>query len=199
MRAFDIKKAGERLRALRIDAGLGLKEIAEEFYLSNKSVVYSYEHGRRGIPLDVVAMYSDKFGVTTDWILLGVTPKYMRKNLEIHVTTLLKMHEENMEELNTIGKRLRFLRESAGYTQEKLASLLYLGSRSSIAAYENGNRKISVDTLERYSKQFNVTTDWIVKGVEKDTSDIEKLYYSLGNADLQKIAVEQMKVLAKLR
>ena len=76
MRAFDIKKAGERLRALRIDAGLGLKEIAEEFYLSSKSVVYCYEHGRRGIPLDVVAMYSDKFGVTTDWILLGVTPKY---------------------------------------------------------------------------------------------------------------------------
>ena len=104
-----------------------------------------------------------------------------------------------MEELNTIGKRLRFLRESAGYTQEILAGLLYLGSRSLIAAYENGNRKISVDTLERYSKLFDVTTDWIVKGVEKNASDIEKLYYSLGDADIQKIAVEQMKVLAKLR
>ena len=36
-------------------------------------------------------------------------------------------YKGNMEELNTIGKRLRFLRESAGYTQEILAGLLYLG------------------------------------------------------------------------
>lgn len=70
------KKVGERLRMLRNDAGLGLKDIASEFYLSNKSVVSSYENGRRSIPIDIVALYSDKFEVTTDWILLGIPPKY---------------------------------------------------------------------------------------------------------------------------
>lgn len=103
-----------------------------------------------------------------------------------------------MEELDTIGKRLRFLRVSAGYSQEMLAPLIYVGSRGCISSYENDVRQISVDTLVEYSEVFQVTTDWITKGIDKDASEIEKIYYDLGSAKLQKIALEQMGSLSKL-
>ena len=53
-------------------------------------------------------------------------------------------------------------------------------------------------SLMRYSNVFKVTTDWIVKGIDKDTSEIEKLYYGIGSAKLQRIALEQMRSLSKL-
>ncbi len=54
---------------------IGLKEIATEFNLSNKSVVSAYENGRRSLPADVTVRYAEKYGVTTDWILRGAAPK----------------------------------------------------------------------------------------------------------------------------
>ena len=78
------------------------------------------------------------------------------------------------------------------------ASLIYVGSRGCISSYENDARQISVDTLVGYSKVFQVTTDWIVKGMDKDTGEIERIYYGLGNSKLQKIALEQMRSLSKL-
>ena len=76
METVDYKKVGERIRALREEAGVGLREIAAEFNLSNKSVVSAYENGRRALPADVAVRYADKYGVTTDWILRGVAPKF---------------------------------------------------------------------------------------------------------------------------
>ncbi len=76
MEIVDYKKVGERIRSLRKDEGIGLKEIASEFNLSNKSVVSAYENGQRPLPADVAVRYAEKYGVTTDWILRGAAPKY---------------------------------------------------------------------------------------------------------------------------
>ncbi|WP_022761996.1 MULTISPECIES: helix-turn-helix domain-containing protein [unclassified Butyrivibrio] len=71
MKTKEMETIGGRLRKLREDAGIGQKELAAEFYLSNKTVVSAYERNMRAIPVEVIVMYSDKFKVTTDWILKG--------------------------------------------------------------------------------------------------------------------------------
>ena len=98
METVDYKKVGERIRALREEAGVGLREIAAEFNLSNKSVVSAYENGRRALPADVAVRYAEKYGVTTDWILRGVAPKY-RAELSIDA-------ERDYSELKALFVRL---------------------------------------------------------------------------------------------
>ena len=63
---------GERIRILRENCGIRQEDLAKEFQLSNAGVISFYENGRRTIPTDIVIKYSDKFGVSTDWILKGM-------------------------------------------------------------------------------------------------------------------------------
>jgi len=65
-----------------------------------------------------------------------------------------------------IGKRIKILREQAGYSQEKLAGLLKM-SRVSLSQIETGVRKISADEIAKLSKVFNVTSD-ILLDLQKD-------------------------------
>lgn len=50
-------------------------------------------------------------------------------------------------ELNTIGKRIKACRKEIGYSQEKLAEILYM-KKSTISAYENGVHDISCLVLQ---------------------------------------------------
>ena len=56
---------------------MGQKELATEFYLSNKSVVSAYERGTRTVPAEIIMKYAEKFGVTTDWIMNGDPDKHI--------------------------------------------------------------------------------------------------------------------------
>ena len=61
------------------------------------------------------------------------------------------------------GKRLKKLRESLGYTQEKMAEVLEV----SVTLYkkmEKGSYNISVKTLRRLKEKFNVSIDYIMFG-----------------------------------
>ena len=98
METVDYKKVGERIRTLREESGVGLREIAEEFNLSNKSVVSAYENGRRSLPADVAVRYADKYGVTTDWILRGVAPKFRAE--------LTAYEEDDFSELKALFMKL---------------------------------------------------------------------------------------------
>ena len=68
-----------------------------------------------------------------------------------------------------IGKRLKYLRESKGFSQEHLANELscsypILLHQSSISKYELGEYAFSIYTLLVYSDYFGVTTDYILWG-----------------------------------
>ncbi len=54
-----------------------------------------------------------------------------------------------------IGNKLRFLRESKGYSRETFANLLEM-SASTIGRLENGERSPTFDELEILSKKLNV-------------------------------------------
>ncbi len=64
----------------------------------------------------------------------------------------------------TVGDRLKALRESRGLSQQDMSDEFVLTGRSTLANYELGLRDIPVKVLLLYSKKFNVTTDWILKG-----------------------------------
>lgn len=120
--------------------------------------------------------------------------------------------EENMEVKNmeTIGGRLKELRLKEGISQEQLAKELHFGSKSMVSQYESNKRSITIDALLEYSKRFNVTTDWILKGILApafiDAKEVYKafgfeelieIYSNLKDQRLRRIALNQMMVLSQ--
>lgn len=63
----------------------------------------------------------------------------------------------------SIGSRIRGLRIAKGYTQEELAENLDL-STAFVGQIERGEKKISTDTLIKFSRFFVVATDYILFG-----------------------------------
>ncbi|NLF40681.1 DUF4065 domain-containing protein [bacterium] len=64
----------------------------------------------------------------------------------------------------TIGRRMRKLRERLGMSQHDLATQLAL-PRPSVSQIENGERKVSVDELVRIGRVLNVSTE-VLLGAE---------------------------------
>ena len=108
--------------------------------------------------------------------------------------------------METLGGRLKFLRENEGLTQKELG-LLFGIQRNLISMYENEERDLPVDILLKYSERFCISTDWILKGVEISSKDWRKLneYYgyddvvaifdSFQNPMLRNVALNQLRVL----
>lgn len=81
------------------------------------------------------------------------------------------------------GKRLKNLRENAGFTQEQLGKKLNV-VKSNISMYENGTRIPNADILEQLSKIFDVSIDYLlgktdVKKYDNPYEDeLEKVLFS---------------------
>ena len=117
--------------------------------------------------------------------------------------------ENEMETRNTetIGGRIRELREASGIGQKELAAEFFLSNKSVISAYERETRTLPIDVLLKYSERFQVSTDWILKGVdevhvntlhEAGVEEIEKLFSNLKSAEVRAVAVAQLMALALL-
>jgi len=65
-----------------------------------------------------------------------------------------------------LGRRIKTLREQAGYSQEKLADLLKI-NRVSLSQIETGDRAISAEEVVELSKIFNIASD-ILLDLKKD-------------------------------
>ena len=62
---------GERIRELRLKAGLQQKELGEKFGLSNNAIGMM-ERGNRGTTIEKLVLLAEYFHVSTDY-LLGIT------------------------------------------------------------------------------------------------------------------------------
>ncbi|TGE39801.1 XRE family transcriptional regulator [Desulfosporosinus fructosivorans] len=67
-----------------------------------------------------------------------------------------------------LGKRLLYLRNKRGLTQEELAKIFCM-SRSTYAQYEVDRRKPDYDTLQKIADYFEVSTDFLL-GRTDDTA-----------------------------
>lgn len=63
--------------------------------------------------------------------------------------------------MNSTGEKLKKLRKQKGLTQKNVADHLGLHSNS-ISMYEKGNRKISIENIEKLSQLFGVSTDYLI-------------------------------------
>lgn len=75
--------------------------------------------------------------------------------------------------METIGDRIRFLRESKKMTQPQLAEVTGI-SKGNVSELENNHSAPSTKALLALSQYFNVTTDWILMGdssLKKETTD----------------------------
>ena len=76
----------------------------------------------------------------------------------------------------TIGQRIKELRESKGLTQSQLAELLSFSDKA-ISKWEKGGNEPDLKTLVEMSKIFNVTLDYLLTGetVLTETDSISKI------------------------
>ncbi len=66
-----------------------------------------------------------------------------------------------MQNLNTIGQRLKLLRDSRGVNQQEVADFLNV-KRQTYSAYENNASVPSVDILRKLSEYFRASSDFII-------------------------------------
>lgn len=74
----------------------------------------------------------------------------------------------------TFGNILKNLRQDNNMTQDELAKKIDT-SRSNIANYENGKNMPSVDILEKISKLFGVSTDYLLGKSNNRNNNITKI------------------------
>lgn len=75
--------------------------------------------------------------------------------------------------LDTIGERIVYLRNSKGMTQRRLMDELNI---TNLGRVEKNAGLPGVDMIISISNYFNVTTDWLLKGQEKDDDIISRQY-----------------------
>ena len=81
-----------------------------------------------------------------------------------------------------IGRRLRFMREQAGYTREKLGELCSLSPRF-IANIELGDSTFSLDSLMSICRVLSCSSDYILFGTHEDDGPWDAVISKLRNTD----------------
>lgn len=81
----------------------------------------------------------------------------------------------------SFGTNLKKIRQDNNLTQEELAKKINT-SRSNIANYENDKNMPSIDVLEKLSKLFNCSMDYLlgksdVKNYDKDEQEFHYAYH----------------------
>ncbi|HSH36655.1 helix-turn-helix transcriptional regulator [Schnuerera sp.] len=73
-----------------------------------------------------------------------------------------------MTQLDSIGKRIAYLRKKKNLTQKELMNLLKFDN---LSRYENDERKPNLNIIIELSQYFNVSTDWILMGKVPDCKE----------------------------
>lgn len=95
-----------------------------------------------------------------------------------------------------VGARLKELRESRGLSQKDVSNEFVITGRSTLANYELGIRDVPIKILVLYSKKFNVSTDWILKGEtssgNREIDELVRAYSSINNEVVKKAVIRQI-------
>lgn len=99
--------------------------------------------------------------------------------------------------MDTIGERLRYLREQLGVSQQKVSENTGI-SRGNLSNYEKNRVKPGSNTLAELAKFYNVSSDWILTG--KTSTELNKAndLSSETYIDGTKMSSKDKKTLAKV-
>lgn len=88
-----------------------------------------------------------------------------------------------------------------GMTQEELAEVIYT-KKCTISAYDTGKIDIKVSILRDIGKILNTTAKYLMDGDElgfdADVMQLAMMLQEMKNEDVRKVAIEQVKILARL-
>lgn len=91
---------------------------------------------------------------------------------------------------NSIGERIKHLREQAGKSQEEISKLLGFSSRSSLSQIETGERDLTSIELSKLTAIFGVPADYVLSGNEiTQEVEVEKSK----NEPEERIAIPKLK------
>ena len=82
--------------------------------------------------------------------------------------------------MENVGKRLKSLREKYKFSLEEVARKIK-SSAGAISRYENNERKINSESLIKLSNLYNVSPEYILYGINKDSSNLESSIISFFN------------------
>lgn len=82
---------------------------------------------------------------------------------------------QNQENLNTLGKRLTYLRERSGLNQQKLSDATGI-SRSNLSKYEQDKVKPTSDAIVSLCDFYDISADWLLRGIEAQTQKVEAVF-----------------------
>ena len=91
--------------------------------------------------------------------------------------------------------RIKILREELNMTQQELADKLD-GAKSTVAMYEKGDRKPSMEVLLKLSEIFDCSIDYILGKSDirnPENTNLDKLQIGLSTNDYANISEEQLK------
>ena len=115
------------------------------------------------------------------------------------VSVFVPEMEKKMEK--TVGMRIRECRVKKGITQEELAETIYT-KKCTISAYETGKIDIKVSILKDIAKILNTTAGYLMDGdkmgFDADVMQLAMMLQEMKNEAVRKVAIEQVKILAKL-
>ncbi|WP_220185104.1 helix-turn-helix domain-containing protein [Paracoccus sp. S1E-3] len=99
---------GARLEICRHELGLTQTEFAKVLGVSQSSY-YAYEQGGRAVPIQALAALALQYGVSLDWLVLGIGPEARRDD----VRASERFREELDSYLNTRSIRMSHARRTA--------------------------------------------------------------------------------------
>lgn len=103
-----------------------------------------------------------------------------------------------MNNTNTIGSKIKYLRKSEGYTQDELALKLQK-DRSTIANYESNKKTPPLDVLIKICKIFKVSSHYFIEHNNEQIEIPEKFIDSkTARSYLYRHAIIDKKILDKL-
>lgn len=98
--------------------------------------------------------------------------------------------------VTTVGGRIKKARLDKGLTQQALADQLYI-PMTTLSTYENNKAELKGQVVVEIASALGVTTDYILIGNTVELSPMEQelliIFRAIGNVDLRKIALEQLK------
>lgn len=89
---------------------------------------------------------------------------------------------------NTLGEKIKLLREAKGWRQDDLAQKVGL-NRETLSSIENNHRQIKADELSRFADVLEVSSDQLLGRIPLDEVNLEKLYPSDKTKEAMRISV----------
>ena len=96
-----------------------------------------------------------------------------------------------------VGERIRQKRKALGLSQEELAECMHV-TAALISNYENGKVDIKSSVMRELASILGTSVAYLMDGdpeIDTDIKNLIRIYLTLGRPNVQKVALEQMKIL----